>query len=69
MKIAICIVLYNCSLKESTAVQSLVSLKGNLKDIDITLYLNGDCGLDDPLHLYLFNIKDNYGKNLFLLKN
>ncbi len=69
MKIKICIVLYNESLKNSKVVQSLVKHKNDLEGICANIYLNGDCEKNCRTSEELFDIIDNNGENLYLLKN
>lgn len=40
-----------------------------LKNVNVEIYLNGDCEQDNQLVNQLFNIHDNQGANLFLLEN
>jgi len=42
----LCIVLYNESLKSSQAVQSLVRHISHLNNIQVNVYLNGQCKQD-----------------------
>lgn len=69
MKISICIVLYNCSLAKSTAVQALARHNVHLEKFEVNIFLNGESPVDCQVSSDLFNIHDNHGENLFLLKN
>lgn len=69
MKIIICIVLYENSFSKSRAINSLLGMQSILKNVNVEIYLNGDCEQDSKLVNQLFNIHDNQGANLFLLEN
>ena len=67
--LSLCIVLYNSSFSQSKAVSSLLSLTKELENIQVCLYLNGQCIRDIEIKNINFSVIDNNGENLFLLKN
>ena len=67
--IQICLVLYNCSLAESRAVQSLVSLNKKIQQFSVNIYLNGNCKVNCEYSQENFCIIDNNKQNLYLLPN